>query len=130
MSKTHLSVLIQLAKVDGKVVQEEVNYIIELAKANDVSETEVDELFRTESTLAGFDEFSEDQKFDLIYAVVQLMKIDGKLYNEEIKFCARMAAKLGYSENVLFELMLRIYADPDLCADKASLKSKIQSYDS
>jgi len=56
------------------------------------------------------------------------MKIDGKLYNEEIEYCARMASKLGYDQGVLFELMLKIYADPDLCEDKDTLKKQIQGF--
>ena len=51
-----------------------------------------------------------------------------ELYKEEIKFCAKMASKLGYSEEVLLELMLKIYSDPNISADKEGLKSTIQLY--
>lgn len=39
-----------------------------------------------------------------------------------------MAARLDYDETVLFELMLKIYADPDLCSDKDELKKEIQKF--
>ncbi|WP_109831779.1 tellurite resistance TerB family protein [Reichenbachiella versicolor] len=128
MSKIHLNALIQLAKIDGEVVDEEVELINEVAKANGLSEHEIKESFQQNLPLDNLSSLTSDKKFDVIYSVVQLMKIDGKLYNEEIKFCARMAAKLGYDENVLFELMLKIYADPDLCTDKESLKVQVQKY--
>ena len=56
------------------------------------------------------------------------MKIDGRLYKEEIQFCARIASKIGYEEEVLIELMLKVYSDPDISADKDTLKTTIQKY--
>lgn len=128
MSKTHLNILVQLAKVDGIVVQEEVDLINEVGKANGMTEEEIESCFDEELPIGDLSTLTDDKKYDLIYSIVQLMKIDGKLYNEEIKFCAKMSAKLGYEEDVLFELMLKIYADPDLCADKESLKKHIQEF--
>ncbi|MEO9806664.1 MAG: TerB family tellurite resistance protein [Reichenbachiella sp.] len=128
MAKSHLNILVQLAKVDGIVVQEEVDLINEVGKANGMTEEEIASCFDVELPIGDLSDLSDDEKYDLIYSIVQLMKIDGKLYNEEIKFCAKMSAKLGYEEDVLFELMLKIYADPDLCADKESLKKHIQEF--
>ena len=128
MSKSHLNILVQLAKVDGIVVQEEVDLINEVGRANGMSEEEIASCFEEELPIGDLSSLTDDKKYDLIYSIVQLMKIDGKLYNEEIKFCAKMSAKLGYEEDVLFELMLKIYADPDLCADKESLKKQIQEF--
>jgi hypothetical protein len=128
MTNPHLHILIQLAKIDGIVVEEELELIHEVGKASGMSEEEITACFDVEIDLEDLSSLTDDQKYDVIYSVVQLMKIDGKLYNEEIKFCAKMTAKLGYEENVLFELMLNIYADPDLCADKASLKKHIQKF--
>jgi hypothetical protein len=36
------------------------------------------------------------------------MKIDERLYKDEIQYCSRVASKLGYDENVMFELMLHV----------------------
>jgi len=128
MSNIHLNALIQLAKIDGEVAEAELELINEVGRANGLSDDEIMESFENVLSLDNLSQLPDDEKYEFIYSVVQLMKIDGKLYNEEIKFCAKMAAKLGYNENVLFELMLKIYADPDLCADKAVLKKTIQAY--
>jgi hypothetical protein len=34
------------------------------------------------------------------------MKIDEKIYQAEIKYCSKIAAHLGYTQDVLFDLML------------------------
>ncbi|MCV9386717.1 tellurite resistance TerB family protein [Reichenbachiella ulvae] len=128
MSNIHLNILIQLAKADGVIVQEEIDMIHEVGRANGMTDEEIRECYEQEMDLDNLSSLSDDEKYELIYSIVQLMKIDGKLYNEEIKYCAKMAAKLGYEESVLFELMLKIYADPDLCADKEALKKHIQEF--
>lgn len=128
MSRTHLNILVQLAKVDGVVVKEEIDLITQIGKANGMSDDEINECFMEESPIEDLSGIPNDQKYDYIYSIVQLMKIDGRLYKEEIKFCARMSSKLGYNENVLLELMLKIYSDPHLSADKDQIKSTIQGY--
>jgi uncharacterized protein YpuA (DUF1002 family) len=36
------------------------------------------------------------------------MKIDERLYQEEIKYCSQVASRLGYDQSVMFELMLHV----------------------
>lgn len=128
MSINHLNVLVQLAKIDGVVVQEEIDYINEVGRVNGMSDADIKKCFESDIPIENIDNLPDDEKFDYIYSIVQLMKIDGKLYNEEIEYCAKMTSKLGYDVSALFELMLKIYADPDLCADKESLKKHIQDF--
>ena len=127
-SNVHLNILIQLARIDGIVVQEEIDLINQVGKANGMSEDEIAAYFDEQISIDELKNLSDDEKYDFIYSIVQLMKIDGRLYNEEIKFCAKTAAKLGYDEDVLFELILKIYSDPDITADKGVIKNQIQTY--
>ena len=128
MSRSHLNILVQLAKVDGVVVQDEIDLIMKIGKANGFSSEDISRCFDDPNHVESLVELSDDDKYDYIYNIVQLMKIDGRLYKEEIKFSAKMASKLGYDEAVLFELMLKIYSNPDITTDKPSLKSTIQKY--
>ncbi len=120
--------LVQLARVDGVVVQEEIDFIKKIGKANGMSAEEISECFEDPSIIEGLETLSDDQRYDYLYNVVQLMKIDGRIYKEEIKFCARIASRLGYDEDVLREMMLKIYSDPHITTDKETLKAKIQTY--
>lgn len=120
--------LVQLARVDGVVVQEEIDLIKQIGKANGMSTEEISEAFEDPSLIEGLETISDDIKYDYLYNIVQLMKIDGRIYKEEINFCAKMASRLGYNEDVLRELMLKIYSDPHITTDKATLKTRIQTY--
>jgi len=119
---------VQLSRVDGVVVQEEIDLINQLGKAHDMNDEEITQCFDDPMELEDLTGLTDDEKYDYIYGIVQLMKIDGRIYEEEIRFCAKMASKLGYKEDVLFELILKIYSDPDISADKEALKVKIQQY--
>ena len=126
--RSHLNMLVQLARIDGVVVQEEIDLIKQIGKANGMSNEEISEAFEDPSIIEGLESLDNDTRYDYLYNIVQLMKIDGRIYKEEIHFCAKMASRLGYDENVLRELMLKIYSDPYITTDKATLKTRIQTY--
>ncbi len=128
MSRTHLNILVQLAKIDGVVVQDEIDLIKKIGKANGMSSEEISECFEDPTLIEDLEDLAADDKYDYIYNVVQLMKIDGRLYKEEIRFCARLISKLGYEEGVLRELILKIYSDENISTDKDTLKTTIQQY--
>lgn len=124
-----LHVLVQLAKVDGVVVQDEIDLIKQIGEAHGLSSEEISACFDDpDSEIRDLSDMSDDEKYEYIYNLVQLMKIDGRLYKEEINFCSRLAGKLGYDEAVLLELMVKVYSDPDITTDKESLKSTIQKF--
>jgi uncharacterized tellurite resistance protein B-like protein len=127
-TRTHINMLVQLARVDGVVVQEEIDLITKIATGFGMSSDEISACFEDPSQIGDLSNLPDDQKFEYIYNMVQLMKIDGRLYKEEIQYCAKMANNLGYDEEVLTELMLKIYSDPHISADKASVKSSVQKY--
>ena len=51
------------------------------------------------------EDLTDDQKFDLIFSLIQLMKLDERMYREEIIFCGQVASKLGYNKQVMFDLL-------------------------
>jgi uncharacterized tellurite resistance protein B-like protein len=128
MIRTQLNLLVQLAKVDGVIVQDEIDLIKQIGEANGMSSSEIIACFEDPSLIESLDQLSDDERYEYIYHIVQLMKIDGRLYKEEIRFCAKLASKLGYEEDVLLELILKIYSDEEISADKSVLKATIQQY--
>ena len=103
-----LKLLINLARVDGEVAEKERQYILNIGQANHLLVAEILPLFSSEHPMVVPQNLSEEQTFDYIFRLVQLMKIDEKIYKDEIKYCAKIAATLGYREEVMFELMLKV----------------------
>jgi hypothetical protein len=108
MALTQLKLLISLARVDGEVVEKEKSYIINIGKANGLAADQVTPLFAENHDFVVPDKISEKQRFDYIFSLVQLMKIDQRLYKDEIRYCARVASKLGFDQQIIFDLMLHV----------------------
>jgi uncharacterized tellurite resistance protein B-like protein len=108
MALAQLKLLINLARVDGEVVEKERNYIINIGAANGLSAEDMKPLFAGEHDFVVPNNISDKQRFDYIFSLVQLMKIDQRLYKDEIRYCARVASRLGYDQQVIFELMLHV----------------------
>jgi hypothetical protein len=108
MALDQLKLLINLASVDGEVGEKEEKYIANIGAANGVSAEMINPLFGARHEVIVPDNLTIDQKFQYMLSLVQLMKIDEKLYQEEIRFCAGIAAKLGYDKSVMIDLMLNV----------------------
>ncbi|MDN4163902.1 TerB family tellurite resistance protein [Cytophagales bacterium LB-30] len=126
MVQTQLKMLIQLATTDNELAEKEVKMIHQIGKANGLTDEEVDELMKNPRPLGPLDTLSEDQRFEYLYSLVQLMKIDGKVYKSEIVFCEEMSEKLGYKKAAVSELSAKIYSDPSITSDRESLKAKLR----
>jgi len=128
-----LSVLIQLSLIDNKLSPKETQMIYALAKANKIPEKEIEKVFNyhlghAKHEIPHFDHLTDDDKFDYLFNIVQLMKVDEKVYLSEIKYCQELAEKLGYKKNVIRELSSRIFSDPTLTHDIEGLKSQVLKY--
>lgn len=127
MAKSLLSILVRLAKIDGEIVPEEYALIYHIGEANGMSETEIKSVINSPEKTINVSMLSDDDRFEYLYTLVELMKADGKLYLEEIKFCSKVAAKLGYDEAVMYDLITEVYSDYQQY-DKSWQKQKVQEY--
>ncbi len=107
---SQLKLLISLAQIDGKVAERERNYITNIGKANNLSLADIEQLLEQRHQLIIPKELTDDEKFDYIFSLVQLMKIDERMYKEEMMFCTKIAENLGYNNQVMFELLLHVKA--------------------
>ena len=123
-----MKLLINLARIDGAVADRERQYISNIGKANGVPMEIIEPLFDRRHDLVIPDDLTDDQKFDYIFSLVQLMKIDERLYKEEILFCSKIAANLGYDHEVMFEMMLHVRAAAMESDELLSLKDLTRKY--
>ncbi|MEQ9402320.1 MAG: TerB family tellurite resistance protein [Cyclobacteriaceae bacterium] len=126
--KSKLSVLVQLANIDGDFAGEEKDLIYMIAKANGITQDEVNNMIDNPEPLPPLSTLSDDDKFEYLYHLVQLMKIDSQVYLSEIKYCEELAEKLGFKKNVISDLSARIYSDPMITSNVESLKREIRKH--
>lgn len=124
----HLKLLIALSRADGSFDDVEKNYILNIAQANHLPQADMDSLFSQKHEEVLPEHLSNDQKFDYIFSLVQLMKIDERMYKEELQFCSRIAARLGYQTQAMFDLLLHVRTEAMEPAAKEELKKSIEKY--
>jgi uncharacterized tellurite resistance protein B-like protein len=128
MIKEQLNVLINLAASDNSVAEKEAKVIHMIGKANGMSREEVDAMLKKPQPIGNLSSLTEDQKFENLYHLIQLMKSDGQVFKSEIHFCERVAEKLGYKKGVVAELSARIYSDPTITADRKMLIDRAHKF--
>ncbi len=128
MIKDQLNVLINLAASDRNVGEKEGKVIHLIGKANGLTKEEVDEMLKKPSPIGDLSAFTEEQKFENLYHLIQLMKSDGQVFKSEISFCETIAEKLGYKKAVVAELSSRIYSDPSITADRKMLMERAHKF--
>lgn len=127
--RAQLSALIQLANADGEFSGEEKQLIYMIGKANGVKEDEIDSLVQDPHELPPLSTMSDEERFDYLYNVVQLMKIDSQVFLSEIKYCEELAEKLGFKKKVIGALSKRIYSDPSITANVQNLRKAVKKYE-
>jgi hypothetical protein len=69
-----------------------------------------------------------DEKFEHLYYLIQLMKMDGQVFRSEIVFCEQIAEKLGFKKGVVGEISQHVYSDPTITADRDMVKAKAMKF--
>ena len=127
-ARRQLSILINMATVDGEVAEKEQKLILSIGKAGGLTEEEINKMIGDRIPVGDLTTLTADDKFEYLYSVVQLMKMDGKVFKSEIAYCEDLALKLGYKKGVVGELSKRIYSDPTITSDRMLLRRQADKY--
>ncbi|MBK5278152.1 MAG: TerB family tellurite resistance protein [Bacteroidia bacterium] len=128
MIAEQLNILINLAASDNKIAEKEANVIHMIGKSNGVPKEEIEKMLKSPQPIGDLSAFSEDQRFENLYYIIQLMKSDGQVFKSEVHFCEQIAQKLGYKKGVVSELSSRIYSDPTITADRNMLMERARKF--
>lgn len=123
-----MKLLITLAQIDGSVADREKNYIINIGRANGIYPDQIQSLFDQKHDVIVPENLSNESKFQYVLTLVQLMKIDERMYKEEIIYCSTIANKLGYHKEVMFELMLHVKAGAMTEAELKNLQTLTEKH--
>ena len=106
--KEHLMRLLKaMAMVDGVMHPSEEIVIRRVGIANGLHQDQIAEIL-ADSTVTdlwgGLEDLPYDEKFDLLYHLLVLMKADDEVMNEEVNLTQKIAAHLGFQLAALMEL--------------------------
>ncbi|UXP31856.1 TerB family tellurite resistance protein [Reichenbachiella agarivorans] len=121
--KEHLSLLVRLSKVDNFIAEPEAKLIHYIGSLHGLTEDDIEMIIDNPLPIAEMNTLQADTKFEYLFNLVQLMKVDGKVFQSEIDFCERIAIKLGYKPAVIADLSAYIYSDPNISTNRNFLRS-------
>ena len=132
--ETQMRVLIQLALIDNNLSPLEKDMIYSLGKIHGMPEPDIDALFiemlaQKNHELPPMIDLSDEGRFEYLFLLIQLMKVDKQVYLSEIKFCEDLAQRLGYKKQVVSELSSKIFSDPNILTDRRILLSLVKKYE-
>jgi uncharacterized membrane protein YebE (DUF533 family) len=126
--KAELNVLINLAASDNSVAEREAKLIHMIGKANGISTDEINKMIQNPQPISNVANLTPDQKFEHLYYLIQLMKMDGQVFRSEVVFCEQIAERLGYKKSVVGEISQHVYSDPSITADREMIKKKADKF--
>ena len=125
-AKYHLQTLINLAISDMHFSDEERELIYVIGQAHGLSKKEIDQMITQPEPIGDPESLNDSERFELLYNIVQLMKVDRKVYVVEVKYCEEVAIRLGYNKSVIKELSSKIFSNPSITTDKEHLQRVVQ----
>lgn len=116
-TKEQINILVHLSMADNHLAEEETKMIHKVGERNGLSSGEVTKIIKNPKPIPTLKGLPSREKFDYLYNVIFLMKVDGKIFQSEIKFCEKVATAMGYKPSVIAELSGHIYSDDSIKVD-------------
>lgn len=128
MVKEQLKALAQLANSDGEIDERELRLIHRIGEAHGMEREGIQQIIDNPGQLGDLKALDEDDKFEFLYSIIQLMKIDDEIYNEEVLYCQQIAMKLGYGLGAVMEMYPHVHKNIVIREEKLQLKKKVSEF--
>ncbi len=129
MSLNLIRTLLQLAQSDGNISGSEMALIHKIAVSKGLPMFEVEQLVANpQEPHDDLQALSPEDKFEYLYTIILMAKMDARLDEREIEICSRYAEALGYDHQVVQELLEEVKSDADLNQDKEAIREKIRHH--
>jgi uncharacterized tellurite resistance protein B-like protein len=126
----HLNILVQMAQIDGETDDTELELIRQIGKSENLSDADIDRVIASTDHNQGIpsvENFTDQQKLELITNLVLVMKIDGIVHKNEMQFCLDMVDKIGYNKEAFFKLVSSTTNDIKSEKDILDIKEKAKA---
>jgi uncharacterized tellurite resistance protein B-like protein len=123
MSQKLIRTLLHLAQVDGSVSGSELALIYKIAIEKRLPMFELEQLIRNPpQEKEELNKLTKEERFEYIYAIILMAKMDAKLDHRELELCQSYAESLGFEPQVIPELLEIIESDDQLSGNKEVLR--------
>ncbi|MCG8378928.1 MAG: TerB family tellurite resistance protein [Proteobacteria bacterium] len=103
-----LTILIQLAKADGKVSPPEKKFIYSIGDRKGFSKARIDDMFANTDSIGSLGALSLQTIKEYLHEMMFLMISDGIIHESEVLFCQQIGIKLGYQKSSVDRVIRQI----------------------
>jgi uncharacterized membrane protein YebE (DUF533 family) len=121
---THLNNLVYLAKIDHHFDDRERDLIFTIGRNSGFDENEISDVIENPHISEISHPESTEEQFDYLFNAVNMMMVDGRLYQKEMDYCIEVALKLGYRKVIVTVLIRAIEDGLKLEMDVESIKKE------
>ncbi|MCC9165765.1 TerB family tellurite resistance protein [Pontibacter harenae] len=126
--KSHITNLGALAKVDGHVDQQEMEFIVAIGQKHGMKKSDVQSLLANSETIEPQMPANDMERFDQIYDLVEMMLADGIVDENEMAFCVTMATKLGFDTSIVGVLVRKILMGVKDGLSRENIRKETQTF--
>lgn len=123
-----IALLFKMVRSDHTIDQKEWAYILQVADSLGLNEGEVHEILSNKDTYVLHPPKSERERMTILYYLLFLMKIDGKIDQREKDLIREYGFKLGFRTAMTDEMILLIQDHAQKKFDPEMLLDKIRKY--
>ncbi len=106
--KSHIKNLLSVASSDGNISEDEVDFLIKVAKRLYMPLDELRSVLREPEYVSNYPPESDRERIDQIHDLVCMMMIDGSIDDEEITTCKTFARNLGFKTQIIDYMVHKI----------------------
>jgi len=128
MIEKQLTALVLLAKSDETLDERELDFIYKIGRANCLEDDQIQQIIDNPGEIGSLGDLNDDEKFDFLYNVIHLMKVDDEIFNSEIDYCNQIAVKLGYGMGAVMEMYPKVHKNLVIKQEKEALKKKVRGF--
>ena len=103
--------LVILALEDGNFHPREEKFIRDIARANCISEEILSQIIADRAPIGDLSSLTYDDKFEMLYNLLVMMKVDRVVMDKEIMFIQKIAFNLGFQLSAIMELYPHVHAN-------------------
>lgn len=126
--KNHLRNLVALSCADGKIDESEKEILIKIGTRKGLKKGDIQKIIDNPGNSNFLPATTDDERFEQIYDLVELMLADGIAEDNELQFCIEMAEKLGFRKAVVGVLIRKITLSLLEGLDKETIKKEVRSF--
>ena len=121
---SHLNNLIAVALADGTLDRSEWDRLAHIASNRGVTEDELHQIYHEAETIKFVVPPTHREKIRQVYELIEIMKADGQIDEEELTICRKLAEKLSIHPRIITDMLNRMTElieenkDPELIIDE------------